>query len=218
MTSRQCAHTGIVAILPGLLCAVLGGGQSAWAQGAPATGSPGQAVVSPALYSAMEYRMIGPYRGGRSTAVTGVPSEPSVFYMGTTGGGVWRTEDFGESWQNLTDGQIAVASIGAVAVPLSDPNVIYVGTGSACIRGNVSAGRGVYKSVDRGRTWSFIGLKEAGQIGRVRVHPQDANLVYVAALGHAFGPNPERGLFRSRDGGKAWDKILFISDSTGVVD
>ncbi len=162
--------------------------------------------------------MIGPYRGGRSTAVTGVPSEPSVFYMGTTGGGVWRTEDYGESWENLTDGEIAVGSIGAVAVALSDPKVIYVGTGSACIRGNVSTGRGVYKSVDRGRTWSFIGLKESGQIGRVRVHPQDANLVYVAALGHAFGPNPERGLFRSRDGGQTWQKVLFVSDSTGVVD
>ena len=190
MVGKQRARTRFVAILPGLLCAVFGGGPEAWAQGAQASGASPSQVVSPALYSAMEYRMIGPYRGGRSTAVTGVPSEPSVFYMGTTGGGVWRTEDYGESWENLTDGQMAVGSIGAVAVPLSDPNVIYVGTGSACIRGNVSTGRGVYKSIDRGRTWSFIGLKEAGQIGRVRVHPQDANLVYVAALGHAFGRNP----------------------------
>ena len=175
-------------------------------------------AIDPALYAAMRYRMVGPYRGGRSTAVEGVRGEPGTFYMGTTGGGVWRTRDFGESWQNLTDGQIAVGSIGAVAVAPSDPDIIYVGTGSACLRGNVSAGRGVYKSADRGRTWRMIGLPEAGQIGRVRVHPGDPDLVYVAALGHAFGPNPERGVFRSRDGGRTWDKVLFISDTTGVVD
>ena len=218
MIGNQRARTRFTAILAGLFCAVLGGGEKAWAQGGPASAASTNEVMSPALYSAMEYRMIGPYRGGRSTAVTGVPSEPSVFYMGTTGGGVWRTEDYGESWENVTDGQLAVGEIGAIAVPLTDPNVIYVGTGSACIRGNVSTGRGVYKSADRGRTWSFIGLKEAGQIGRVRVHPGDPNLVYVAALGHAFGPNPERGVFRSRDGGRTWEKVLFVSDSTGVVD
>jgi len=218
MVTKLPARSRLAAILPALCCAVLGAGHESWAQDRQQSGASTSPAVSPALYSAMEYRMIGPYRGGRSTAITGVPSEPSVFYMGTTGGGVWRTEDYGESWENVTDGQIAVASIGAVAVPLSDPNVIYVGTGSACIRGNVSPGAGVYKSVDRGRTWSFIGLKEAGQIGRVRVHPRDANLVYVAALGHAFGRNPERGLFRSRDGGKTWQKVLFVSDSTGVVD
>jgi len=218
MVTKLPARSRLAAILPALCCAVLGAGHESWAQDRQQSGASTSPAVSPALYSAMEYRMIGPYRGGRSTAITGVPSEPSVFYMGTTGGGVWRTEDYGESWENLTDGQIAVASIGAVAVPLSDPNVIYVGTGSACIRGNVSPGAGVYKSVDRGRTWSFIGLKEAGQIGRVRVHPRDANLVYVAALGHAFGRNPERGLFRSRDGGQTWERVLFVSDSTGVVD
>jgi len=217
MTGNQLARIRIAAILTGLSCAVSGGGHEAWAQGAQ-SGVSANDVVSPALYSAMEYRMLGPYRGGRSTAVTGVRSEPSVFYMGTTGGGVWRTEDYGESWENLTDGQIPVGSIGSIVVTPSDPNVIYVGTGSACIRGNVSTGRGIYRSVDRGRTWVFIGLEEAGQIGRVRVHPVDPNLVYVAALGHAFGSNPERGVFRSRDGGRTWEKVLFLSDSTGVVD
>ncbi|MDP2958184.1 MAG: hypothetical protein Q8N53_17280, partial [Longimicrobiales bacterium] len=218
MTINQRARTRIAAILTGLSWSALGGVQTASAQGVQAAGAPTNETVGPALYSAMEYRMIGPYRGGRSTAVEGVPSEPSVFYMGTTGGGVWRTEDYGESWDNLTDGQIAVASIGSVVVSPSDPNVIYVGTGSACIRGNVSPGRGVYKSVDRGRTWSFLGLEEVGQVGRVRVHPENPNLVYVAALGHAYGRNPERGVFRSRDGGGTWEKVLFISDSTGVVD
>jgi len=176
------------------------------------------ASVDTDLYAAMRYRMVGPYRGGRSTAVEGVRHRPGTYYMGTTGGGVWRTRDYGESWQNLTDGQIAVGSIGAVAVAPSDPSVVYVGTGSACLRGNVSAGRGVYRSTDDGRTWRMIGLPEAGQIGRVRVHPTDPDLVYVAALGHAFGPNPERGVFRSRDGGDTWEKVLFISDTTGVVD
>jgi photosystem II stability/assembly factor-like uncharacterized protein len=186
-----------------------------FAQGARVSGSE---TIDPALYSAMAYRMIGPYRGGRSTAVTGVVSEPRVFYMGSTGGGVWRTEDFGESWENLTDGQIAVGSIGAIAVAPSNAGVLYVGTGSACLRGNVSTGRGLYRSSDRGRTWQLAGLEQAGQIGRVRVHPADPDLVYVAALGHAFGPNPERGVFRSRDAGRTWEKVLFISDSTGVVD
>jgi len=184
----------------------------------PAAAQLSGASVDPALYAAMRYRMVGPYRGGRSTAVEGVRGLPGTYYMGTTGGGVWRTQDFGESWQNLTDGQIAVGSIGAVAVAPSNPSIVYVGTGSACLRGNVSAGRGVYRSTDRGRTWRMIGLPGAGQIGRVRVHPTDPDLVYVAALGHAFGPNPERGVFRSRDGGETWAKVLFISDTTGVVD
>jgi len=188
------------------------------AQVVPGAGGNVTKTVDPALYSAMEYRMIGPFRGGRSTAVTGVSSEPRVFYMGSTGGGVWRTEDFGESWENLTDGQLPVGSIGAIAVAPSDAGVLYVGTGSACLRGNVSTGRGLYRSSDRGQTWQLAGLEEAGQVGRVRVHPSDPDLVYVAALGHAFGPNPERGVFRSHDGGRTWDKVLFISDSTGVVD
>jgi len=165
----------------------------------------------------LSYRMVGPYRGGRSTAVWGFPSDPDRWIMGTTGGGIWITEDNGVSWTNVSDGYFG-GSIGAVAVAASDENVIYVGTGSVDIRGNTSPGHGVWKSLDGGRTWTFAGLPEAGQIGRIEVHPRDADLVYVAALGHAFGKNPERGVFRSRDGGETWEHVLALNDSTGASD
>ena len=164
------------------------------------------------------YRSVGPHRGGRTTTVTGVPGQQHTFYMGSTGGGVWRTENAGESWQNLTDGKIGAGGIGAIAVAPSDPNVLYAGTGSACIRGNVSPGIGAYRSEDAGETWEFIGLDDAGQIGRIVVHPADPELIYLAALGNAFAPNDERGVFRSRDGGDNWEKVLFLDESTGVVD
>jgi photosystem II stability/assembly factor-like uncharacterized protein len=138
--------------------------------------------------------------------------------MGSTGGGVWKTTDGGVNWSNVSDGFFEAGSMGAIAVAVSDANVVYAGTGSACIRGNVSPGVGLYKSVDAGSTWTHGGLRDAGQIGRIQVHPQDANLVYVAALGHAFGPNPERGVFRSKDGGKSWEKVLYVNESTGAVD
>ncbi len=176
------------------------------------------AVYDPSHYGAMEYRMIGPYRGGRVTAVTGVGGQPFTFYFGATGGGVWKSTNAGESWTNISDSDFEVGSIGAIAVADSDPNVIYVGTGSACPRGNISVGNGVYKSTDAGKTWTHVGLPEAGLIARVRVHPKEPDLVYVAALGHIFGPNDERGVFRSRDGGKTWDKVLYISEKTGAVD
>ena len=175
-------------------------------------------TYSPALWSGMRYRMIGPVRGGRVTAVTGVPSQPYTFYMGSTGGGVWRTTDAGHSWQNISDAYFAVASIGAVEVSLSNPDTIYVGTGSSKIRSNVSIGRGMYKSTDAGRTWSFIGLRDTGQISTVRVHPTNPDLVYAAALGDPFAPNPDRGVFRSKDGGKTWQKVLHISDTLGAAD
>ncbi|MBI2834801.1 MAG: glycosyl hydrolase, partial [Acidobacteria bacterium] len=175
-------------------------------------------VVDPSAYQAMRYRSVGPTRGGRVTTVTGVPSEHHTFYMGAAGGGVWKTTDAGETWANISDGFIEAGSIGAVAVADSDPHVIYVGTGSACMRGNVSPGIGVYKSTDGGKTWRHIGLRESGQIARIRIHPRDANLLYVAANGHGFGPNPDRGIFRSRDGGTTWEKALFINDQTGAVD
>ena len=165
----------------------------------------------------LRYRMVGPFRGGRSTAATGFPDDPDRWLMGTTGGGVWETDDNGVTWRNISDGYFG-GSIGAVRVADSDPNVIYVGEGSADIRGNTSAGRGAWKSMDAGRTWTFIGLPEAGQIGRIEVHPRDHDLVYVAALGHPFGKNPERGIFRSRDGGGTWEHVLALNDSTGASD
>ncbi|AHG91992.1 glycosyl hydrolase BNR repeat-containing protein [Gemmatirosa kalamazoonensis] len=174
--------------------------------------------VDPALYAGLRYRMIGPGRGGRVTAVAGVPSQLHTFYMGTVGGGVWKTEDAGQTWRNVTDRFVGEGSIGAVEVAQSDANVVYVGTGSDDIRSNVSTGRGVYKSTDAGRTWTFIGLRDAGQIGGIRVDPRDANVVYVAVAGNAFKPNAARGLYRSRDGGRTWEKVLFVSDSTGAVD
>lgn len=165
----------------------------------------------------LRYRMVGPYRGGRSTAATGFLGDPDRWLMGTTGGGVWESDDNGASWTNISDGWFG-GSIGAVAVAASDPNVIYVGEGSMDIRGNTSTGRGAWKSMDGGRSWTFIGLPEAGQIGRIEVHPKDHDLVYVAALGHPFGKNPERGVFRSGDGGATWEHVLALSDSTGASD
>ncbi len=175
-------------------------------------------VVDAKYFNGMKYRSIGPSRGGRSTAITGIPDKPYTFFMGTTGGGVWRTNDAGTTWNNISDGQIAAGSIGSIEVAASDANVVYMGTGSACTRGNISPGIGMYKSTDQGKTWSFSGLKSAGQIGKILVHPANADVVYVAALGNIFGPNSERGLFKSTDGGKNWQKSLFISDKTGVVD
>ena len=213
--------------------------------------------------NSLSYRLVGPYRGGRVTAVAGVPGDPMTYYMGSTGGGVWKTTDAGITWFNVSDavrrlepktepeimGEVAPAmaelgllrepvgglpervewqrrpgdafgtsSIGAIAVAPSDPNVIYVGTGSACPRGNISPGDGVYKSVDAGATWRHIGLPKAGLIGRILVHPADPELVYVAVLGNIFAANPERGVYRSTDGGLSWTKVLFVSDEAGAVD
>jgi photosystem II stability/assembly factor-like uncharacterized protein len=174
--------------------------------------------VDKSLLAGLEWRSIGPYRGGRSVAVAGVPAQPYTYYFGGTGGGVFRTTDGGTSWQPVTDGQLGTGSVGAIAVAESDPNVVYVGMGEACIRGNVSHGDGVYKSTDAGKTWKHVGLKETEQIGKIRVHPKDPDLVYVAALGHTFGPNRERGVFRSKDGGKTWQNVLFVDEKTGAVD
>jgi len=173
---------------------------------------------NPALWGQLKYRMIGPERGGRVTAVTGVPSQPFTFYMGSTGGGVWKTVDAGHTWVNLSDGQIPLGSMGAIEVSLSNPNVVYAGTGSSKIRSNVSIGRGIYKSTDAGKTWTFSGLRDTGQIATIRVHPANPDLVYVAALGNPFIDNPERGIYRSTDGGKTWKNVLHISDSAGAAD
>src|SRR5258706_12872903 len=179
---------------------------------------PAAAQMNPALWSGLKYRMIGPERGGRVTTVTGVPSQPYTFYMGSTGGGVWKTTDAGHNWLNISDGFFSVGSMGAVEVSQSNPDVIYAGTGSSKIRSNVSIGRGIYKSTDAGKTWTFIGLRDTGQISTIRVHPANPDIVYVAALGNPFVPNKERGVYRSTDGGKTWKNVLFVSDSCGAAD
>jgi photosystem II stability/assembly factor-like uncharacterized protein len=181
-------------------------------------GAPAAVQYDSGYLGALEYRMIGPSRGGRVTAVTGVGSEPRTFYMGAASGGVFKTTDAGSTWIPVSDGYFAVGSVGAIEVAPSNASVVYVGTGSESIRSNVSIGRGVYRSDDAGKSWHFIGLPDAGQIGAVRVHPDNPDLVYVAAVGNPFVNNPERGVFRSRDGGKSWEKILYLSDSTGAVD
>lgn len=169
-------------------------------------------------FSGLRWRLAGPFRGGRVVAVAGHPTEPMVFYFGAVAGGVWKTEDGGTYWENISDGFFNTSSIGALAVSPSDPNVIYAGTGETTIRTDVSYGDGVYRSTDGGKTWTHLGLEETRHIGEIRIHPQDPDLVYVAALGHAFGPNPERGVYRSRDGGANWEQVLFHSPHAGAVD
>ena len=169
------------------------------------------------LFNGMKYRNIGPFRGGRSAASTGVAGDKFLAYFGATGGGVWKTNNGGQTWNNISDGYFG-GSIGAVTVSEWDPNVIYVGGGEVTVRGNVSHGNGVWKSTDAGKTWKFKGLKDSRRIPRIRVHPKNPELVYVAALGHLFGPNEERGVYRRKDGGDTWEKILFINDEVGACD
>ena len=175
-------------------------------------------ALDPRLLDSLQWRLVGPHRGGRTVAVAGHPTETMTFYFGACAGGVWKTTDGGTYWDNVSDGFFETAAVGALAVAPSDPNVIYAGTGEACIRGNVSHGDGVYRSTDGGRTWVNRGLRDTRHIGRVRVHPSDPDLVYVAALGHAWGPNRQRGVFRSRDGGASWDQVLFKSERAGAID
>ncbi len=164
------------------------------------------------------WRCIGPFRGGRVVTVTGHPTEQGAFYFGACAGGVWKTEDAGQYWENISDGYFNTASVGALAVSEADPNVIYAGMGEATIRIDVSHGDGVYKSTDAGRSWKHIGLEDTRHIGKLRIHPTDPDTVYVAALGHAFGRNEQRGVFRSTDGGENWERVLFVSDKAGAVD
>ena len=166
----------------------------------------------------IKYRNVGPTRGGRSTSVCGVIKNQFTFYMGTSGGGLWKTIDGGLSWNNISDGYFESPSIGSIDVFQSNPDIIYVGTGSDGIRSNVIVGKGVYKSLDAGKSWKFVGLKSAGQIGAIKVHPKNPDIVYAAAIGQPFKQNTERGLFKSIDGGKNWKKILYISDKIGIVD
>lgn len=168
-------------------------------------------------YNSMEWRLVGPFRGGRSGTVAGIATNPNLYYMGTAGGGVWKTKDGGNTWSCISDGFYG-GSIGAVAVSQSDPNVIYVGEGEQTVRGNVSSGNGLWKSTDAGDTWSFIGLEGTEHIGRMVIHPTNSDIVYVAAMGNLWKPNEERGLYKTIDGGKHWTKVLYMSDEAGAVD
>ncbi|MEK6611892.1 MAG: hypothetical protein AABZ29_03810 [Gemmatimonadota bacterium] len=170
------------------------------------------------LFAHLRYRNVGPARGGRVTTVTGVPSQPHTFFMGSTGGGVWKTTDAGQGWVNISDRFFAVGSMGAIEVAPSNPDIIYAGTGSDGLRSNVSIGNGVYKSTDAGRSWAHVGLKDVGNIGGIRVHPANPDIAFVAAIGNPFRPSNDRGLYRTTDGGTSWQRILFVSDSTGAVD
>src|SRR5207253_1500264 len=159
----------------------------------------------------------GPFRGGRALAVAGIPGEPNLYYFGAVAGGVWKTVDGGVNWTPLFDKQ-PIASIGAIAVADSDHNVIYAGTGEGCIRGNMSYGDGVYKSIDGGKSWKNVGLKDTQHIGALIVDPKNPDIVFVAALGHAYGSNDERGVFRTTDGGATWQKVLYKDNKTGAID
>ncbi len=174
--------------------------------------------VDPKFLSQLRYRCIGPSRGGRVVAVAADPKRPAVFYHGAVAGGVWKSDDAGQYWENITDGFLTTGSIGALAVAPSDGNVVYAGTGEATIRIDVTHGDGVYKSTDAGVTWKHIGLRESRHIGEIRVHPTNPDIVYVAALGHSAKDNPERGLYRSKDGGENWELVLFVSDGAGAID
>ncbi len=177
-----------------------------------------QTTAEQPLWKGLRWRSIGPYRGGRVTAVTGLPSQPNVYYFGGTGGGVFKTTDGGVNWEPVSDGQLTTGSVGAIAVSDSDPSVLYAGMGEAPIRGNVSHGDGVYRSNDAGKTWKNVGLGDTRHIGRIRIHPRNPDLVYAAVLGHIFGPHEQRGVFRSKDGGKTWEKVLYRGPQAGAVD
>src|SRR3954466_14238161 len=181
-------------------------------QDAPKTTTP----ESPKEFKALKYRNIGPAAGGRVARVTGVAGNPSLYYAATASGGVWMSNDGGTTWKSIFDDQ-PISSIGSIAVAASDPNVVYVGSGEANIRGNVAAGNGIYKSNDAGKTWSHVWDQE-GQIGTMVVHPKNPDVAYAAVLGHAFGPNPERGVYRTRDGGKSWQQVLKKDSDTGASD
>jgi len=169
------------------------------------------------LFRGMKYRSIGPFRGGRSLTAAGIPGDPTTYYFGVAGGGVWKSTDGANTWSPIFD-KDGAPSIGSLAVAVSDPNVVYVGTGEACVRGNISHGDGVWKSVDAGKSWKNVGLKDSRAIGKLIVNPRNPDIVFVAALGHPFGPNTERGIFRTTDGGKTWEKVLYKDENTGAID
>src|SRR3954466_8041870 len=207
----RLALAGLLLLPLSVLAAPAKEGKAAKDSSPPASG------VDPALLKELPWREVGPFRGGRVAAVAGVPSQPLTYYFGATGGGVWKTTDGGANWKNVSDGSYG-GSIGAVAVSEWDPNVVYVGGGEGTGRGNVSPGDGVWKSTDAGKTWKHSGLADSRHIPRIRIHPKNPDLVYAAVLGHLFGPNEMRGVYRSKDGGGHWDRILYVNDKVGAVD
>ena len=208
-------HTLFVFI--GLVFLMLSGFRTtAQSTSAKTENDPNQVNIS--VMKAMQWRLIGPFRGGRSVCVAGHPTERLIFYMGTTGGGVWKTENGGITWQNISDGFFKMGSVGAIAVAQSNPSIIYVGMGEHTLRGNLSPGDGVYKSTDAGKTWTHMGLTDTQHIGSLIIDPANPDNVYVAALGHAFGPNEDRGVFRTQDGGKSWKKVLYKNPNVGAID
>src|SRR5688572_23171710 len=175
-------------------------------------------TIDPSIYAGMKWRSIGPDRGGRSIAVAGSAARPNEYFFGAVGGGVWKSDDFGNTWTPVSDNFFRTSSVGALAVAPSNPDVVYAGMGESCFRGNILQGDGIYKSTDAGKTWTHIGLENTETVSKIRVHPTNPDLVYAAVLGHAYGPNPERGVFRSRDGGKTWQQVLFRNNETGAID
>ena len=174
--------------------------------------------VDPSLYSGMRWRSIGPNRGGRSIAVAGSASRAHEYYFGTTGGGVWKTSDFGLTWAPVGDNDFRTTSVGAIAVAPSNPDIVYVGMGESCFRGNIIQGDGVYKTSDGGKSWQHLGLGDTEVVSKIRIHPTNPDLVYAAVLGHSYDVHASRGVYRSRDGGKTWDKLLYRDDRSGAVD
>src|SRR5436190_3312857 len=192
--------------------------RAAFASHDEANAQPAMKGYDPALVSSLRWRNIGPNRGGRSIASSGVVKRPLEYYFGAVGGGLWKTIDGGTTWNPVTDDQIHSSSVGAVAVSESNPDIVYIGMGDACLRGNIMQGDGVYKSIDAGKTWTHMGLAETQIVARVRVHPTNPDIVYVAAFAHPAGPNDQRGVFRSKDAGKNWTRVLFRNDRTGAID
>ncbi len=170
------------------------------------------------MLATYKWRSIGPNRGGRSIAVAGVKGRPKEAYFGATGGGLWKTTDAGNTWTPVTDGQITSSSVGAVAVSESNPDLVFIGMGESCIRGNIMPGDGVYKSADAGKTWTHVGFRNVEAISKIRIHPTNPDIVFVAAFGNYHGPSDERGVFKSTDGGTSWKKVLFRDGKTGAVD
>ena len=171
------------------------------------------------INNTLKYRNIGPYRGGRSVTSSGVVSDPLTYYMGTTGGGVWKTEDAGQHWNNISDGFFTTGSVGAVSVSESNPNIVYVGMGEHAPRGVMTSyGDGVYKSTDAGKTWKKIGLEKTQHISRIVIHPTNPDIVYVAAQGALNAPNEDRGVYKSSNGGETWEKVLFVDNKSGAVE